>query len=157
MAFKVSSLLVWLLATTATITTVLHRVAAQCDEVLTCEADAVCGEECWAVGETFNQVFEDCMNADPVAFGVCERNIKTACCQTLGSDTDCFANSLYVEAWWCTNNGGCEWSYPTVQACTEFGVLGVTSGGVGSSADTVESPAPTAAAGNCLFSEMFFV
>ena len=162
MTFKVSSLLVWLLATTTLMTMVFHRVAAQaCDEYLACEADAVCGGECLAVGDTFNQVFEDCMNGEPHSVSICWNSMKTACCQTLASPTDCFANSLYVEAWWCDNlPSRCDWTYPTVEACEEIGVVGVTSGGVSSSGGGVEpppvaSPAPTAAGGTGLSSGMF--
>lgn len=151
MAFKLSSLLVWLLATSSPMTMTLQKVSAQtgCDEEVACAADAVCGE-CLAVGETFNQVYEDCVDTElPLGGSLsCGSSLRMACCQHLGSANDCLASGLFVEAWWCTIKACPDFAYPSVEACASLGISLNSGGGSGSVA--VESPAPTAAAGNHL-------
>ncbi len=143
MAFKVSSLLVWLLATLSLTATVLQRVAAQdCTEELSaCEADTVCAE-CTAVDDTFNQVYEECM-ASQYYYSNCDNYLLKACCQHQASENDCLANEMFVTVWWCYLPG-CTYTFPGVASCSDILGVSVTSNGV---SDPGTTPAPIAAPG----------
>lgn len=140
MAFKVNSLLVRLLATLATTAVlVTQQVAAQdcVDEGPTCEADAVCNE-CYNVGSTFNQAYEECYASHEDFLSACDSYMLTACCQHQVSENDCIANEPFLAYWWCEM---CNSAFPSVEACAEVVGIIVTSGG---STGTLDTPAPTA-------------
>lgn len=144
MSFKAKSLLVWLFATlVTTVVLVPQQVAAASStysEEAACEADATCNE-CYSIGETFNQAFEECYATldDPYS---CDRFMLTACCQHKVSESDCLLNDPFLAVWWTYMSAySCINVFPSVEGCESIGVV-VTSGG---STGLLDTPAPSAA------------
>lgn len=141
MAFKVSSPLVWLLATLAFVSIVgVQRAAAQdkdCTQNLdTCEMWSTCSE-CTEVDESSNQVYEECMASQLDYSNYCDIYLGKACCQHQASEKDCIANHRFESLWTCELDG-CYHSYPSVESCSAIGVS-VTSG---DTTNTIETPGP---------------
>lgn len=143
MSFKVKSLLVWLLATlVATVVLVPQQAAASSssnDEESACEADVTCSE-CFSIGDTFNQAYEECYDALDSAH-YCTSSMFKACCQHKVSESDCLLNEPFLALWW-SYLDSCPDAFPSVETCASAGVV-VTSGG---STGTSDTPAPSASA-----------